>query len=114
MCGGESFLLQMELAEGASAAAAAAACSSHCLVLSVIGMQASPTASQIGKFNSKIPFWKTQKPEIDFEMVQVEVLLVETPVAGVALLHHHLPPHLPGLQVPILHICHRSINAIYV
>ena len=36
----------------ATAGAGAAGCSSHCLVLSVISMQASPPATQMGKFNS--------------------------------------------------------------
>ena len=48
--------------------------------------------------------WGAYQVEVFFSsggsfFLQVEVLLVETSVAGAALLHDPLPPHLVGLQV---------------
>ena len=95
----------------------ATACSSHCLVLSVISMQASPTpATQIGKFNRThiCLFWKILSYETNEDLQilnkrwQVEMLLVETSVAGASLLYNPLPSHLLGLQVDSSSSCNAS------
>ena len=91
--------------------------SSHCLGLSVISMQASPPATQRGKFNSNTYLPVLENPsymrQIDFQLVQVEVLLVETTLARAALLHHHLPSHLLGLQVS-LHLSYSISSLVYI
>ena len=74
-------------------------------------MQASPPATQRGKFKSNTYLPVLENP--DFQLVQVEVLLVETTLARAALLHHHLPSHLLGLQVVSPYVIFNFFIGIY-